>query len=129
MPATAEPDAGSRVVGRLRALAAIGADPSGGVTRLAYTDEDRQARELVASWLQEAGATVRTDAAGNVIGDLPGTDGLPFLATGSHLDTVVHAGALDGAYGVVAAVDVLARVRASGRPLRHPLRVIAFSNE
>jgi N-carbamoyl-L-amino-acid hydrolase len=121
---------GTRLLARLGELAGIGTDSAGGVTRLAYSEPDVAARELVATWLRDGGASTRIDAAGNLVAELPGSDpALPVLATGSHLDTVVHAGPLDGAYGVVAAVEVVDRVVASGRPLRHPLRVVAFSNE
>jgi allantoate deiminase len=121
---------GPRLLARIDELAAVGADPRGGVTRLAYTDDDLAGRELVAGWLREAGAAVRVDTAGNLIGELAGSEpGLAWLATGSHLDSVVQAGPLDGAYGVVAAVEVVAALTASGGGLRHPLRVVGFSNE
>jgi N-carbamoyl-L-amino-acid hydrolase len=121
---------GQRLLRRLAELAAIGADPAGGVTRLAYTPEDVTARDLVADWLRTTGATVTVDAAGNLVGVVDGReDRLGALATGSHLDTVVRAGPLDGAYGVVAAVEVAQALVDGGLRLRHPLRIIAFSNE
>ncbi|HEV2870886.1 MAG TPA: allantoate amidohydrolase, partial [Actinomycetota bacterium] len=81
-------------------LAAIGQDPAGGWTRLAWTDEDRAAR----SWFEaEAGArglTVERDPAGNLGAWWPGP-GDPeqggVVAVGSHLDTVRRGGAYDGA--------------------------------
>ncbi len=116
---------GARLLARLAELAAVSA-PGPGVTRLAYSEFDAAARRLVAGWMSAAGLAVETDAAGNVIGRRAGGDGLPgVLATGSHLDTVVEAGPLDGAYGVVAAIEVAAVLP----PLRHDLAVIAFSNE
>src|SRR5207248_9280581 len=51
------------------------------------------------------------------------------LATGSHLDSVVDAGPLDGVYGVLAAVAVADVLHREGLRLRHDLAVIAFSNE
>jgi N-carbamoyl-L-amino-acid hydrolase len=100
------------------------------VTRLAYSPLDVAARELVADWMAGAGLRPTVDPAGNLIGRRPGTAGLPgALACGSHLDTVVEAGPLDGAYGVVAAVEVAAALAAAGVALRHDLAVVAFSNE
>ena len=128
MTPEADVDAG-RLLRRLDELAAVGATASGGVTRLAYSREDVAGRELVAGWLREAGLDVTVDAAGNVLGRLPGHAGLPgALGTGSHVDSVVEAGALDGAYGVVAAVEVATVLAASGG-LAHDLLVVGFSNE
>jgi len=86
---------------------------------------------LIARWSTlEAGATVRLDAAANLIAEIPGTrPELAPLVMGSHLDSVADGGALDGTYGVVAAVEVAAALQRSGRPLRHPLRIVAFANE
>jgi len=134
VPATVEADAeadidGDRLVRRLAELAAVGAAPGGGVTRLAYSPADVEGRTLVAGWLREAGLEVSVDAAGNLLGRLRGTAGLPgALGTGSHLDSVVAAGPLDGAYGVVAAVEVAAAL-ARGGGLAHDLVVVGFSNE
>ena len=120
---------GERLLRRLDELAAVGADPAGGVTRLAYSPADVAGRDLVAGWLREAGCDVRVDAAGNLLGRLPGRAGLPAaLGTGSHLDSVVEAGPLDGAYGVVAAVEVADAISRSGG-LAHDLLVVGFSNE
>lgn len=112
---------------RLEQLALISA-PGDGVTRLAYSEEDLAARELLKGWMIEAGLEVTLDSATNLIGSSPGTDLLPkILATGSHYDTVVNGGPLDGAYGLVAAIEVAAAL--NGFQLRHDLRVIAFANE
>lgn len=111
-------------------LAAVGAVPGSGITRLAWSPADRRAVALVGHWAAEAGAASHVDAVGSLVADLPGTDAwLAPLALGSHLDTVVAAGHLDGAYGVVAAVEVLAALADAGIRLRHPLRVAAFANE
>lgn len=121
---------GERLLRRIGELAAVGAAPGGGVTRLAWSEADRQAVTMVAGWASEAGAATRLDATGTLLAEVPGTQPqLCPLAMGSHLDTVVGAGALDGAYGVLAAMEVMAALADAGRPLRHPLRVAAFANE
>ncbi|HEY3809848.1 MAG TPA: Zn-dependent hydrolase [Acidimicrobiales bacterium] len=119
---------GPRLLRRLGEVAQIGAD-AGAVTRLAWTAEERQAHEQVAEWARQAGATVVVDAAGSLIAERPGTDPGLALVTGSHLDTVVRGGRLDGAYGVVAGIEVMASLEEAGTRLRHPLRVVAYSNE
>ena len=121
---------GERLLARLDALAAIGAQPSGGVTRLAFSAEEVVAKELVAGWFAEAGLSAAFDAAGNVIATRPGDGtGEGMLATGSHVDSVVDAGPLDGAYGVVAAVEVADALHRAGSNLHHDLLFVAFSNE
>jgi allantoate deiminase len=120
---------GDRLLARLAALAAIGATADGGVTREAYGVDDVRARDLVASWMGEVALDATVDPAGNLVGRRPGTAGRGsrWLVTGSHLDTVVSAGPLDGAYGVVAAVEVAAAL--VGTPLAHGLAAVAFANE
>lgn len=133
---------GARLLARLDELAAVGGQPSGGVTRLAYSAADVAGRDLVASWMAEAGLSVAVDAACNLIGRLapsplagsdagvgPGAGVSAPIVLGSHLDTVVDGGRLDGAYGVVAAVEAVAALNAAGHRWRHPVAVVAFANE
>jgi hydantoinase/carbamoylase family amidase len=71
---------------------------------------------------------VHEDAATNVIGVLPGRSER-ILMTGSHLDTVKEAGHLDGAYGVLAGIEVAEALGHSATALEHTLVVVGFSNE
>jgi allantoate deiminase len=121
---------GARLLARLDQLARIGADPAGGVTRLAFSSEEVAAKRLIAGWFAEAGLFPTFDAAGNVIA-IRGGDGSRSsrLATGSHVDSVVAAGPLDGAYGVIAAVEVAAALARAGTLLHHDVIFVAFSNE
>jgi hydantoinase/carbamoylase family amidase len=119
-----------RLTGRLDRLRAVGATPAGGVDRPAFSPSDVRGRTLVASLMREAGLAVRVDPAANLIGTRPGRDpGLGALVLGSHLDTVPDGGAYDGAYGVLAAVEVAASLADAGVELDRPLTVVAFSNE
>jgi N-carbamoyl-L-amino-acid hydrolase len=121
---------GKRLLARLDELALIGADPAGGVSRLAYSAEDVRSRDLVAEWMLEAGLQVHIDQAGNLLGRSRGIRGMrAVLVLGSHLDSVVGGGRLDGPAGVVAAVEAAAAVRDAGTLLRHDLAIVAFSNE
>ncbi|MGZ4765551.1 MAG: Zn-dependent hydrolase, partial [Ilumatobacteraceae bacterium] len=62
---------GNRLWQRLEALGEIGAvhGPNGeqGCARLALTDEDRQGRDLVVSWMADLGLAISMDAIGNVV--------------------------------------------------------------
>ena len=111
-------------------LAKVGAQDDGSVCRRGFTKADGEGRQLVAQWMEEAGLSIRIDPAGNLIGRWDGEEpGLPALVTGSHIDTVPTGGHFDGALGVLAGLDVVRTLRATGRRLRHPLEVIAFADE
>jgi len=121
---------GARLLDRIDQLGSISSGTGGGITRLAWSPEDLRARSLVGTWAAAAGASLRVDPAGNLIAERPGSRaGAAPVVTGSHLDTVIGAGPLDGAYGVVAGIEVLACLAEQGLVLDHPLRVMAFSNE
>lgn len=110
-------------------IAAISEVGGSGVSRLAYTAKEREAHDLVGKWFTELGLSVRVDAIGNTIAELPGAEpGLPAIGTGSHLDSVPHGGRFDGIAGVVAAVEA-ARLLTGQPPLRHPVRFVAFAAE
>ena len=119
----------ARLLGRIDALGAIGATPEGGVRRLALGDEDKKARDLVVDWMRAAGLQVRVDAIGNIIGTRPGrTDQAPAM-TGSHIDSVANGGRLDGAYGVLAGIEVIETLNGAGIETDRPIAVCVFTNE
>src|SRR5690348_4415671 len=112
-----------RVRDRLAELAGVGGEDGGGVTRLAYTEREREAHRLFARWAQSAEASCDVDGAGNSIAVFRA--GAPYFLIGSHLDTVVRGGRYDGAAGVVGALEV---AQAAGET-RHGIRVVAFAGE
>jgi N-carbamoyl-L-amino-acid hydrolase len=114
----------------LMELARIGATPKGGVKRLTLTDEDRQARELFAHWAREARLAVEVDAIGNIFARRAGTDpALAPVAMGSHLDSQPSGGKFDGAYGVMAGLEVLRTLNEAGVHTRASLEVVSWTNE
>jgi allantoate deiminase len=122
-------DLAAEVVRRCRELARV-SDEDGRLTRQFAGPAMARANALVGRWMGEAGMAVRVDAAGNLVGHLPGTD--PdggTLLLGSHLDTVRDAGAFDGPLGVLAAVAAVARLRAEDVGLPFAVDVLGFSDE
>lgn len=107
----------------LRALASFPRE------RLAFSQADVEARVVVAQMMQQAGLEVSIDHAFNVVGRLEGLEPLPPLVVGSHVDTVPNPGRLDGALGVVGGIECARHLRDAGVKLRHPLVVVAFSDE
>lgn len=115
---------------RMMGLSKIGEEESGGVTRLSFSREERQAKDLVASWMTEAGLVVREDAIGNLIGRREGTEaGSPVVLVGSHVDSVFEGGNFDGPLGVLSAIEALQSMQEEGVLTAHPIEVIAFTDE
>src|SRR5258708_14532782 len=80
---------GARLLADLAHLAAMGADPSGGVSGVAYSAADIEARIWVRETMLGLGMQARRDEALNLIGRHPGREShLKPLALGSHTDTV-----------------------------------------
>ncbi len=131
------PDALRIDLGRLRqdieALAAIGQDPSGGISRPAWSPAHEAARAWLLGRLRDAGLTARVDPAGNVFGRLGATTAAgppaPVIMTGSHIDTVPRGGPLDGALGVLAGLECLRTLAAAPVRPGRALEVAAFTDE
>ncbi len=111
----------SRFLSDLHHLRSFGAQGAG-VIRPAYSAADIAARDWLAARMAEAGLTVRFDAMGNLFG----LAAQPSLLLGSHCDTQPTGGWLDGALGVVAALEVARTARATGGPA---ISVVSFQDE
>ena len=121
---------GERLWRRLSELAEVGKQESGGVTRLSFTDEERAAKDLVASFMEEAGLAVREDAVGNLFGRREGRDpNAPAVLVGSHVDSVYEGGNFDGRLGVLAGVEVAQAMQEGGVETARPVEVVAFTDE
>jgi N-carbamoyl-L-amino-acid hydrolase len=118
-----------RIAADIDALAAI-TEPGRPWTRRAFTPMFLEGRKWLEKAMQDAGAVTRIDAAGNLIGTIPGKR--PELGTimlGSHSDTVPDGGRFDGIAGVVAALEVARGMRDRGMVLQHTLEVVDFLAE
>ena len=119
---------GDRLMSRINALADISPIEGGGNCRLALTDDDRDGRDLVVSWMRDCDLEVSIDAIGNVIGIWNVGTGAPVMS-GSHIDTVRTGGRFDGCYGVLAALEVIETCQKSGLTPPRPLAVGIFTDE
>lgn len=118
-----------RMQDHIEALARL-TTPEQPYTRRSFTPLYRQGRELVATWMREAGLHVSMDQAANLMGRRPGTEaGLAAIAIGSHTDTVPGGGRFDGIIGVVAAIEIARSLDEQGIVLRHPLEVFDYLAE
>lgn len=99
-----------------------------GLTRVYLSPAHRAAIDRIASWMFDAGMSVREDEAATLIGRREGpTPNAPALVIGSHIDSVRDAGCYDGPLGVMLG---LACVEALGdRKLPFAIEVVAFGDE
>ena len=106
-------------------------DEPGRLTRTFHSPAMARANTLVGGWMRDAGLEVREDAAFNLLGRWPCADNprAKTLLLGSHLDTVRDAGKYDGPLGVLAAIAVVADLRASDARLPFAVEVVGFSDE
>lgn len=111
-------------------LGDFGSDTDGGVTRLLYTPSWREAQDALAAKMESLGLQAYFDDAGNLCGRLQGTEeDCSCIVTGSHVDTVKRGGKYDGAYGIVAGIAALTRLRkVYGQP-KKTIEVVAFCEE
>ena len=121
---------GERLNRHLAELRRFGANLSGGVTRLAYSDANREGLLAVAQWMREARLEPSIDYAGNLIGRRAGRDrALTPIVFGSHIDSVPEGGNYDGNVGSMAAIEVAHTLAELDVRLRHPIEVAIWSNE
>lgn len=101
-----------------------------GVTRECFSPAETAAQELIAGAAASHGLAVERDRGSNLIVTLPGRDpAAPFIATGSHLDTVPRGGNYDGAAGVVAGLLSLLALQASAIQPPRSIKLIALRGE
>lgn len=106
-------------------LKTINDGPPPGMTRLGYTETENRSHDYVARHLRELGCDIEVDAAGNLVGYLPATNGpdaagAKAILVGSHLDSVPNGGYYDGPVGVVIGIELvrLLREHLPDRPYR-----------
>lgn len=122
---------GARLLDRINELGAIGKDEEERRTRLAASDTEKQGRDKVVSWMEDAGLKVVVDRIGNIFGiweTEENKDKKP-LMIGSHIDTVINAGQYDGCLGVIGAIEVIRTLKEAGRQSERPIVACAFTNE
>jgi N-carbamoyl-L-amino-acid hydrolase len=117
-----------RLEDRINALAEISSIEGGGNCRLALTDEDKNGRDLVVSWMRSLDLEVTIDVVGNIIGVWNVGKGAPVMS-GSHIDTVRTGGRFDGCYGVLAALEVIESCQNANISPPRPLAVGIFTDE
>ncbi|MBU3878317.1 allantoate deiminase [Faecalicatena sp. AGMB00832] len=111
-------------------ISEFGKDETGGMTRLLYTESWMNAQQALKGKFEELGMETCFDAVGNLKGTLTGTeDGAGTVATGSHVDTVVNGGKLDGQLGIIGGYIAIKHLfETYGRPKKN-LAVLSIAEE
>lgn len=121
----------NRMASLIDRFAQIGRDQSGGVTRLAFSNEDRKGRdEFINIVRNEFKLKVRIDCLGNIFARREGIyPNWPVIMTGSHLDSVRNGGKYDGPAGVLSSLEVFRALDLLNLETDHPLELCVLSSE
>ncbi len=119
----------ARIQRTLEKLSEFGRNPEGGVSRVGFTEADLAGRQYVIGLMRDAGLDVRVDPAGNIFGHREGSENLPVVLFGSHIDSVPHGGNFDGDVGSLSAIEVIRALNEGKIVTRHPLEVVVWTNE
>ena len=113
------------------AISEFGALKGGGLTRLAFSKEDLEAREFLINLIEKNGFKLKIDNVGNIYAIYDEgceADAKP-VCVGSHIDSVPNGGFYDGTLGVMAGLEALTAIKEAGIKLKRPLWLINFSCE
>ena len=113
------------------AISEFGALKGGGLTRLAFSKEDLEAREFLINLIEKNGFKLKIDNVGNIYAIYDEgceADAKP-VCVGSHIDSVPNGGFYDGTLGVMAGLEALSSIKEAGIKLKRPLWLINFSCE
>lgn len=115
----------------IEGFAQIGKDEAGGITRLAFSQEDLEARKKLLEILKsEFKLQVRIDELGNIFARRTGNcPGWPVIMTGSHLDSVRNGGKFDGPAGVVSSLEAFRALDVLEHTTKHPFELCILSSE
>ncbi len=121
----------ARLLERIHTLGNIGRDLRGGRTRLAASDSEKEGRDQVVAWLEETGLRVVVDYIGNIFGIWETEENKKEapLMIGSHIDTVIQAGAYDGCLGVLASIEAVDALKIAGIRTKRPIVISVWTNE
>jgi N-carbamoyl-L-amino-acid hydrolase len=114
---------------KIKTFGRFGDTGKGGITRLSLSEEAIAARTEFVKRMEAIGATVTTDDMANMYATISGTEDLPAIFSGSHMDSVRQGGNYDGILGVLTAMEVAETIVKEKIPHRHPITVIVWTNE
>ena len=100
-----------------------------GVTRLAFSKNDMEARAYLKRLIDNIGLKYSEDTFGNIFALYnPGLES-QIIGTGSHIDTVPNGGKYDGLLGVISSLAAIKEIKEKNIPVSYPLELIVFQAE
>lgn len=118
-----------RMEDKIKTFSRFGDTGKGGITRFSLSDEALAARKEFVKRMEVIGASIVTDDMANIYATIAGTEDLPAIVSGSHMDSVRQGGNYDGILGVLTAMEVAETIVKEKIPHRHPITVIVWTNE
>ncbi|WP_130805979.1 M20 family metallo-hydrolase [Senegalia massiliensis] len=119
-----------RVVNDIEQLARFNATPGDGLTRLSFTKEDKEAREYIKKEMKKIGLEIYEDGYSNLFGRREGKNSnAQVIMLGSHYDSVINGGKLDGVLGVVAAIEIMRVLDENNIENFYPIEMVAMNDE
>lgn len=118
-----------RLEDKIKVFGKFGDTGRGGITRYALSHEALSARAAFKKRMEAIGAVVITDDMANMYATIAGSENLPAIISGSHLDSVKQGGNYDGVLGVLTAMEAVETIVKENIPHRHPITVVVWTNE
>lgn len=120
-------ESAKRVVSDLKELRDL-TSTENGAQRVAWTPTWQKARNWFKEKVEEYGAEVTRDSAGNVWAKIQG-ESSDSIAIGSHIDSVPNGGWLDGALGVVVGIEIIRRYTKSDKKPKKTIYIVDWADE
>jgi len=114
---------------KIKTFSKFGDTGKGGITRFSLSDEAIAARTELVRRCKALGMDVVTDDMANIYATLKGSENLPAILSGSHIDSVRQGGNYDGVLGVLSALEMLETVVKENIPHKHPFTLVVWTNE
>lgn len=118
-----------RLEDKIKTFSRFGDTGRGGITRFSLSKEALLAREEFCNRCVELGMVIKTDDMGNIYATIEGSEDLPAIIAGSHMDSVRQGGNYDGILGVLTALEAAETIITNQIPHRHPICVVVWTNE
>ena len=117
------------VIADLDELASNSGGRFAGAKRLAWTPQWVEARSWLRSKLADIGLEPDRDEAGNLWASIDGADEEHFMIVGSHIDAVPDGGWLDGALGLMTALETVRQLARAGTKPPIGVRFVDWADE
>lgn len=118
-----------RLNDKITTFSKFGDTGKGGITRLSLSKEALMARDEFCKRCESMGMEIKFDDMANIYATLKGTEDLPAIMAGSHVDSVKQGGNFDGILGVLTALEAAETIYKDKIPHRHPITVVIWTNE